>query len=106
MKARFQFTVQATHDLDCIWAFISASSQEAADRVEQEILDTCGQLASSPLIGHKRSDITALPVRFWTLPRYPNYAIVYRPETQPLQVIAVLHNRRDLKRSLEERNSP
>ena len=29
--------------------------------------------------------------------------IVYRPETVPLQVIAVLHAKRDLRRVLEER---
>jgi len=28
--------------------------------------------------------------------KFPNYVIVYRPEKSPLQVIAVLHGKRDL----------
>jgi plasmid stabilization system protein ParE len=30
--------------------------------------------------------------------------IVYRPETRPLQVVAVLHGKRDLKAALEGRH--
>lgn len=71
--------------------------------MESEIITTCHRLARHPLIGHKRSDITPLPVRFWTLPKYPNYAIVYRPETEPLQVVAILHGKRDLEEILEHR---
>jgi len=54
-------------------------------------------------MGTVRRDVTSLPVRFWTVQRFPNYVIVYRPETVPLQVIAVLHGRRDLKSILDER---
>lgn len=75
MSAPFQLTPQAIEDLDGIWWFIAEDSHEAADRVEREIIATC----------HRRRDITPLPVRFWTLPRYRNYVIVYRPETKPLQ---------------------
>jgi plasmid stabilization system protein ParE len=50
-----------------------------------------------------RRDITSLPVRFWTISKFPNYVIVYRPETAPLQVIAVLHGKRDLKRAVSGR---
>jgi plasmid stabilization system protein ParE len=43
-------------------------------------------------------------VRFWTVTKFPNYVIVYRPDTAPLQVIAVLHGKRDLKKALEGRS--
>jgi antitoxin ParD1/3/4 len=55
-------------------------------------------------MGTKRQDITMLPVRFWTITKFPNYVIVYRPETNPLQVVAVLHGKRDLREVLEERS--
>jgi plasmid stabilization system protein ParE len=55
-------------------------------------------------MGTKRQDVTMLPVRFWTITKFPNYVIVYRPETDPLQVVAVLHGKRDLKGALEERS--
>jgi len=34
MNAPFQFTPQATEDLDAIWWFIAADNRDAADRVE------------------------------------------------------------------------
>jgi plasmid stabilization system protein ParE len=40
-------------------------------------------------------------VHFWTVQQYPNYVVVYRPETQPLEIIRVLHGMRDLKRLLK-----
>jgi plasmid stabilization system protein ParE len=100
----FQLTPQATEDLDRIWWFIAADNQEAADRVEREINATCQRLAQTPFIGHKRRDITPLPVRFWTLPKYPNYVIVYLPDTEPLQVIAILHGKQDLQEILKSRS--
>jgi len=67
MTAAFQFTTQATEDLDAIWWFIAEGSQDAA--------------------------------------QISNYMIVYRPDTAPLQVIAILHGKRDMKKVLEERSS-
>jgi plasmid stabilization system protein ParE len=104
MNAPFQLTPQATEDLDAIWWFIAADSREAADRVEIEIVATCRRLAKHPRMGTKRRDITPLPLRFWTVTRFPNYVIVYRPETVPLQVVAVLHGKRDLKEVLGRRS--
>ncbi len=103
MNGAFQFTPQAVEDLDAVWSFIAENNREAADRVEREIIATCYRLAKHPLMGTKRRDITPLPVRFWTLTAFPNYVIVYRPDTDPVQVVAVLHSRRDLKAVLERR---
>jgi plasmid stabilization system protein ParE len=100
MNARFQLTPQAMDDLDTIWSFIAEDNREAAGRVEMEILATCRRLAKHPLIGTKRQDITPRPVLFWTVTKFPNYVIVYRPETVPLQVVAVLHGKRNLKEVL------
>lgn len=104
MNAAFQFTPQAVEDLDAVWWFIAENNREAADRVESEILATCHRLAKHPLMGTRRGDITPLPVRFWTLTTFPNYVIVYRPDTDPLQVVAVLHSKRNLKEVLERRS--
>jgi len=104
MNVPFELTPQATDDLDRIWWTIAAENWEAAERVEMEILAACRRLAKHPRIGTKRQDVTPLPVRFWTITKFPNYVIVYRPETAPLQVVAVLHGRRDLKEVLEGRS--
>jgi plasmid stabilization system protein ParE len=102
-NAPFQLTLQATEDLDAIWWNIAEENRDAAERVESEILAACRRLANYPRVGTRRRDITMLPVRFWTITKFPNYVIVYRPETTPLQVVAILHGRRDLKEVLERR---
>jgi len=103
MSWPFRLTTKAAEDIDEIWWFIAADSTDAADRVEAEIISACHQLAKYPLIGMRRRDITDLPLRFWTITKFPNYVIVYRPHTVPLQVMAVLHGKRNLKDVLKKR---
>jgi len=97
MPASFQLTPRAIDDQDAIWSFIAEDSVDAANRVESAILASCNRLARHPLLGSKRAEITALPVRFWAVTRFPNYIVAYRPDTMPLQVVTVLHGKRDIK---------
>jgi len=99
--SRFRLTSKARADLRSIWSFIALDNTLAADRLEQAIYDACAFLAQSPLRGHLRRDLTALPVRFWTLPRYTRYVIVYDPATKPLKIIRILHGARDVARELQ-----
>ena len=101
--AGYALTPLAQSDIFEIWCFLANYSENAADRVEQAIYDACAFVAEAPLRGHSRSSLTSRPVRFWTLTRYPNYTVVYRPETTPLQVVAVLHGKRNLRRILQGR---
>lgn len=103
MSDGFQLTPSAVEDLDGIWCFIARDSQDAADRVETEIIKACQRLARYPRLGKTRSDITNLAVRFWTVPKYPNYVIVYCQQDEKLQVVAVLHEKRDARKILDER---
>jgi plasmid stabilization system protein ParE len=98
----FRMTPQAETDLFDVWRYIASDNPEAADRVENAIYDACGILADGPLCGQTRRDLTVLPLRFWTVQRYPNYIIVYDPATTPLQIIRILHGMRDLKRVLDK----
>jgi antitoxin ParD1/3/4/toxin ParE1/3/4 len=63
--------------------------------------DACVFLAQEPWNGGTRKDVTARKVHFWTIQQYPNYVVVYRPETQPLEIVRVLHGMRDLRRLLK-----
>src|SRR5271165_927012 len=99
----YALTPLAKADIFEIWSYIADDSEKAADRVEQAIYDACAFVAKAPARGHSRSDLTRRPLRFWTLTRYPNYTVVYRPETSPLQVVAVLHGRRNVRRVLKRR---
>ena len=99
----YALTPIAKADIFDIWSFIAESSEDSAERVEKAIYDGCGFLAEGPLRGHSRPDLTSRQLRFWTVTRYPNYMIVYGPEAAPLQVIAVLHGKRNLGRTLRRR---
>ena len=92
---RYRLTPEAENDILQIWSYIAEANVQAADRVEAAIHKACILLATSPFHGHPRSDLTALPLRFWTLPRYRSYTIVYDPETKPLQIVRILNGARN-----------
>ena len=82
----YSLSEEAFADLDEVWGYIAADSIDAADRVVASFVAAFGLLAQHPLIGHAREDVTERPLLFWPV---GSYTIVYRPETEPLRVIAV-----------------
>ena len=95
---RFRLAPEARGDIKDIWSLIARDSVEAAARVREEIRNSCRRLAQHPYIGHKRDDLTTREdVLFW--PVY-SYLIIYRPHTRPLEILRVLHGKRDVKRLL------
>src|ERR1700692_1875327 len=96
MPSLFEFTPQAFDDLESIWSHIAQDSTDAANRVEAAILHACGRLALNPFMGSRRAEITARPLRFWTVTEFRNYIIAYLPQTRPLQIVAVLHGKRQI----------
>ena len=101
MTTGYVLAPEAASDLVQIWHHLRKGAGPAtADRVEAEILRKILFLSENPGIGHYRRDLTDEPVKF-----YPVYSwlIVYRPETKPLQVVSILHGRRDVEDLLKER---
>jgi antitoxin ParD1/3/4/toxin ParE1/3/4 len=68
--------------------------------VESVIRTKFAYLADFPGGGHWRRDLTAAEVRFLAV---YSYLIVYRPETKPLQIVAILHAHRDVAKILARR---
>jgi antitoxin ParD1/3/4 len=101
--SNYVLTPLAKSDIFNIWCYIADASERAADRVEHAIYDACAFVAEGPMRGHTRADLTSRPLRFWTLTRYPNYSIVYRPETSPLQIVAIMHGKRNIRSILRQR---
>jgi plasmid stabilization system protein ParE len=99
----YALTPLARADIFDIWSYIAQDNEDAADRVEQAIFAAFEFLAAAPMRGHTRPNLTTRSLRFWTLTRYPNYSLVYRPETTPLQIVAVLHGKRNAQRILKQR---
>jgi plasmid stabilization system protein ParE len=99
----YVLTPLAKADIFDIWSYIADDSEDAADRVERAIYDACAFIAEAPLRGRSRPELTTRSLRFWTLTRYPNYTVVYRPETAPLEIVAVIHGKRNIRRILKQR---
>jgi antitoxin ParD1/3/4 len=98
----YLLTPQAEDDLFSVWSYIAQDNIEAADRVEAQIYAAFDFLVSAPQAGHVRHDLTARPVRFWTVPRFPYYVIVHDPASSPLRIIRILHGTLDIPRHLTE----
>lgn len=92
-KPRFVLTPDAEADLLEIAAFIARDSRTAARRVVREIRAEIRRLASQPWLGHRREEVTDLPLRFWAV---YSYLILYRENEKPLQIVRILHGARDL----------
>jgi plasmid stabilization system protein ParE len=99
----YALTPLAKADIFDIWSYIADDNEDAANRVEQAIYEAFAFIAEAPSRGHSRPDLTTRSLRFWTLTRYPNYTVVYRPETGPFQIVAVLHGKRNIRRILKQR---
>ena len=96
---RYVLAPGAARDLVEIWRYIrKESSENLASRVERVIREKIVLLAGSQRAGHLRHDFTDADVGFF--PVY-SYLIVYRPDTTPLQVVAILHGARDVARLFE-----
>jgi plasmid stabilization system protein ParE len=101
MSFRYILTPDAARDLVGIWRYIKReTSIDAADRIEAVIRDRIRFLAMNPGIGHIRTDLTDANVRFFGV---YSYLIVYHPNTNPLQIVSVLHGYRDVQGILEKR---
>jgi len=101
MSGRYVLAPQAALDLFKIWLFVKdQASLEMANRVESAIKERMSFLAGTSGAGHYRKDLTDESVKFF--PVY-SYLIVYRPETDPLQIASILHGRRDVEQILKNR---
>jgi plasmid stabilization system protein ParE len=70
----FDLQPEAAQDISDIWEYIGEDDTQAAGRFREAILDAIRLLVASPSIGHRRPDLTSLPIRFW---RVPDYLIAY-----------------------------
>lgn len=96
---RFVLTPLARADLEEIHDFILLDSPAAAARVRVELLTAIRRLTVHPHLGHLRQDLADEALRFW--PVY-SYLVIYRPETDSLQIVRILHASRDIRSLLEE----
>jgi len=93
VKPPFLLTPSARADIRDILADIADDSPKAATRIRSEILAGFQQLGRSPGIGHYQEELMDRRHRFWV---FYSYVVVYRWEVTPVQILAVVHGRREL----------
>jgi len=92
----------AEDDLKQIWRYLLGEAGLAtANRIQGELVDAFEGLADFPGKGHSRHDLTRHDVFFFSVYRY---MIVYR-RTKIVEIVAVLHGKRDVRRLLKTRMS-
>jgi plasmid stabilization system protein ParE len=97
--SEFVLTQVAKADLLKSWTTLEGDNPSAILKVVDALNDAMQLLAENPGIGHLRPDLTPQDVRFWSVFRY---LVIYRPDTKPLEIVRVLHGKRDVRRLLEE----
>ena len=87
-----QCSRRALRDLDGVWDYIARDNPAIADHLLDKIAATCEMLERQPMIGEARPD---LAVNLREVP-VGNYVIFYRPLTDGIEVVRVLHAARNV----------
>lgn len=99
---RYLVAPEAEDDLRQIWRYLLGEAGLAiADRIQGELVDAFEGLADLPSKGHKRRDLTGKAVLFFSVYQY---MIVYR-RTEVVEIVAVVHGKRDVKRLAQKTTS-
>ena len=97
----FRLTEDAIVDVDGIWLYLlEKDGVETADRIVTELFKGFYKLADIPNSGHRRADLTSRQVLFY---RVFSYFVIYERGSKPLQILGVLHGKRNVSRILRQR---
>lgn len=83
---------EAENDLDEIWWYIAQDNLDSADRLLDEIEETCWKLAKFKDMGRSRDEL------YPGLQSFPvgMYLIFYLPVRGGIEIVRVLHGMRDI----------
>ena len=90
---------QAVSDLAAIAEHIAKDRPKSAERFLKEAEKTIESLADMPLLGGRCefSSPHLQDVRIWSVRKFRNYLIFYRPIDNGIEVLRVIHGARDLE---------
>lgn len=94
--ARIEKRPQADEDLFDIWAYLSDYDRRRADVFVDEIDAAFQRLAAHPLIGRDRPELASDLRSF----RFKTHIIYYRPLSDGIEVVRILHGARDISSDL------
>jgi len=90
---QFYLSPIAEQDIDEIVTYLAQENVDAAMKLLDSLYKSLDLLASNPMMGHKREDLTDRAVRFW--PFKWHYLIVYK-DSSPIEIVRVLSGYRDV----------
>ncbi len=97
-KPTYQVAPQAETDIEEIVRYIALDNLSAALMMFERFYDAFRLLGDNPGIGHTRTDLTGLDVRFWTVK--PRYHVIYATQFKPLLIARVLPADMDIAREM------
>lgn len=89
---RVLYSPRARLDLRDIVDYIAPENPNAAQRIYSRIVTQCRHLAATPLIGRGREDLGPHVRSFVVWP----YLIFFRPIADGVEIIRILHGKRDM----------
>jgi antitoxin ParD1/3/4/toxin ParE1/3/4 len=89
---------RASHEVAEIVDYIAVDNPDAAERVRRAFTEAFERLAKRPGIGHRRVDLTPLPLRFYTV--VGRYLVAYRASSGAIEIVRVFGPGRDVARLL------
>jgi toxin ParE1/3/4 len=98
-------TGQARRELARAVQRIAADNPDAADGLNNAVLDAARLIGGNPALGARRLRLAGSRYRFWPIPRY-RYLIVYTDAIDPPRILRVLHTARDLPTLLADLREP
>ncbi len=97
----FELSLEAIHDIDAICLYLmEREGLRLADHVVTERFKVFAGMADLPNIRYRRCDLTSEDVLFR---RIFSYLVIYQRGGDPIQIVAVLHAKRDVGRLLAQR---
>ena len=80
-----------------------SQSAETASRFYAAVEDGCKQLAETPEVGGQiaSSSEATSGIRVWVVPGFRNHLIFYRPLTNGVEIVRILHGARDWRTILD-----
>jgi len=76
------------------------SGPDRAIHVHKSLHEGMSMVGAEPGVGHIRDDLGDESLRVFSV---FSFLVIYRPETRPVQVIAVVHGARDMPAAIEDR---
>jgi toxin ParE1/3/4 len=103
MTPRILKKPRAEQDLLDHSVYIGQRNPGAAERFLDAAQEAFALLAQMPLMGRQWNSPSPrlAGVRSWTMPKFKNYRIFYRPIENGIEVLHVFHARRDIRSILE-----